>query len=268
MAIHIVGFARDDVYPYIKDAAADSVTTGLLNGKIGNKGGVGISFLLCNTSFLFVNCHFTAHQDNVQYRNADFQKIAANLTNRTSKQIATNSSPTNSESQKKQKDEKRTVIDRFDVVFWSGDLNYRIDGTHHMITVLLKDEGYRDVLLKNDQLTREKDKGRIFVGFSEGHIDFRPTYKYHKVNGEATDDYDKSEKQRIPAWTDRILWKTNPVLGKGVVDQLRYTAIQDDSLRTSDHRPVVGHFVVQTEKLAGNAQSVESEANTRVCCIM
>lgn len=43
----------------------------------------------------------------------------------------------------------------------------------------------------------------IFQGYQEAPLLFRPTYKYD--NG--TDDYDTSEKMRIPAYTDRILYK-------------------------------------------------------------
>lgn len=33
-------------------------------------------------------------------------------------------------------------------------------------------------------------------------MNFAPTYKYDSFS----DDYDTSEKERIPAWTDRVMW--------------------------------------------------------------
>ena len=45
--------------------------------------------------------------------------------------------------------------------------------------------------------------GNVFSGFQEGPVNFAPTYKYDLFS----DDYDTSEKQRIPAWTDRVLWR-------------------------------------------------------------
>lgn len=43
----------------------------------------------------------------------------------------------------------------------------------------------------------------MFRGYHEGKLHFAPTYKYDLFS----DDYDTSEKMRIPAWTDRVLWR-------------------------------------------------------------
>lgn len=74
----------------------------------------------------------------------------------------------------------------------------------------------------------------VLENFTEPPLNFRPTYKYD-LN---SDEYDTGKKQRIPSWTDRILYMTN--------DQLSCVAYNsEDSIRTSDHRPVYASFVVQ-----------------------
>ena len=44
------------------------------------------------------------------------------------------------------------------------------------------------------------DSGAAFVGYEEGPLLFRPTYRYDV----GTDIYDTSEKMRIPAWTGML----------------------------------------------------------------
>ncbi|KAG6842013.1 hypothetical protein C0991_003539 [Blastosporella zonata] len=87
------------------------------------------------------------------------------------------------------------------------------------------------------------DDGAAFPGYLEGPILFRPTYRYDL----GTDNYDTSEKQRIPAWTDRILYRGA---------QLDLSLYSRAELRGSDHKPVFGLFrsevriVDQVKKLA------------------
>jgi hypothetical protein len=54
---------------------------------------------------------------------------------------------------------------------------------------------------------QERAAGKVFQGFHEMSIDFAPTYKFDV----GTHEYDSSEKNRVPAWTDRILWRTGSV---------------------------------------------------------
>lgn len=51
----------------------------------------------------------------------------------------------------------------------------------------------------------------------EGEIDFCPTYKFDI----GTDIYDTSSKQRVPSYTDRILFLQNP----NQLKQLHYKSI-------------------------------------------
>ena len=78
--------------------------------------------------------------------------------------------------------------------------------------------------------------GRTFPFYSEARITFLPTYKYN--NG--TDQYDTSEKARIPAWCDRVLRKGSNLR------QINYTTAP---LRFSDHRPVYATFQCTISKV-------------------
>ena len=79
------------------------------------------------------------------------------------------------------------------------------------------------------QLTKARFAGEAFSEFSEGEIRFPPTFKFDKKRN----TYDTSKKQRVPAWTDRILYK-------GSVELLKYSSIPN--AKSSDHRPVFATF--------------------------
>lgn len=87
-------------------------------------------------------------------------------------------------------------------------------------------------LYENDQLNLQMVAGLSFPFYSEARITFMPTYKFDI----GSDNYDSSEKARIPAWTDRILRKG---------PNLRQLAYNSAPLRFSDHRPVYALFDCQ-----------------------
>jgi len=61
---------------------------------------------------------------------------------------------------------------------------------------------------------------QVFHGFNEGPTNFIPTYKYDLFSN----DFDTSEKCRVPAWTDRVMWRRKPVSTTTSTGQLRRTA--------------------------------------------
>lgn len=93
-----------------------------------------------------------------------------------------------------------------DVIFWMGDLNYRLSDNIDMSTAMEKINSNASYdLLYDDQLLIEKDADEIFHNFHEGMLTFDPTYKFFP----GTNNYDtRTEKKvRVPSWCDRILWR-------------------------------------------------------------
>lgn len=91
-------------------------------------------------------------------------------------------------------------------MFCRGDLNYRIDLPRSIVKANIR-SGNLDLLLEHDQLRKEMASNQSFRlrSFKEADITFPPTYKFDP----GTDDHDTSEKERIPAWCDRILYRTS-----------------------------------------------------------
>jgi len=163
-------------------------------------------------------------------------------------------------------DPRARVTSRFARVFWMGDLNYRIDGTrqgaeHHITAQTAISHA---TLLHSDQLKRQLRHKTVFAGFQEGPLNFLPTYKFDK----GSDRYDSSKKQRIPAWTDRVLQRSSV---PGAIEQLHYNSVGE--VRISDHRPVQALFDVKVEgcddpTLVCIDNSEIGKASSQVCNVM
>ncbi|XP_077277319.1 oculocerebrorenal syndrome of Lowe isoform X5 [Temnothorax americanus] len=115
-------------------------------------------------------------------------------------------------------------------IYWLGDLNYRITDMDAATAKQYILEGNYGPVLALDQLGHQRKAGRVFQGFQEAEIDFKPTYKYDP----GTDNWDSSEKCRAPAWCDRVLWKGDMIKSVG------YKSYPE--LKISDHKPVSASF--------------------------
>ncbi|KAI8067453.1 SacI homology domain-containing protein [Gongronella butleri] len=200
----LIIFIKESHVDHIRNVETAIKKTGMM-GMAGNKGAVAIRMDYGSTSFCFLAAHFASGQSNVPDRNADFHTINQGL------QFSRGRS-----------------IDSHNNVIWVSDFNYRVSLPNEEARPYAS-QGNIEALLNKDQLIREMKDGNVFQGYQEGQITFMPTYKYD--NG--TDVYDTSEKQRVPGWTDRILYK-------GM--RLRQTQYARAELFTSDHRPVLALF--------------------------
>lgn len=222
-------FIRSELAPYIKDVCNDQVKTGL-GGATGNKGGVAIRLRYKATSLCFVCAHFAAGQHQVKERNDDYSEITRRI------QFPMGRS-----------------VNSHDYVFWCGDFNYRLDKiSNEDARRAAANEDY-PLLLKCDQLRTSQEAGQTFKGYMEGEINFPPTYKYD-VNSK---DYDSSEKCRVPAYTDRVLFKKRhqTYLNEELTDPIQIKFYNRIELMSSDHRPVIAEFEIEVLDVDKTARS-------------
>lgn len=213
-----------------KAVRGDSVGVGVM-GMMGNKGGVSIRLQFYDSTICFVCSHLAAHRENVAGRNADYfnvlQKVSFDVGEEAVRENIRNGSMSEWAS-----GSASVGISDHDMIFWLGDLNYRIDESLPTERVLdLSVKGAIDQLRPLDQLNIERREGRVFQGFEEGSLNFVPTYKYQP----GTDYYEQrpEKKLRAPAWCDRILWLSQEPRH---VQQLTYN--RSERPNCSDHKPV------------------------------
>ncbi|KAG9127885.1 inositol polyphosphate 5-phosphatase [Ceratobasidium sp. 392] len=168
----LIVLCKTELTGYIRNVEAATKKTGL-RGMSGNKGAVGIRLDYYDSSFCFVTAHLAAGHTNVEERNSDYRTIANGLSFLRGKTIGSHEN-----------------------VIWLADTNYRVDRPNDEVRYLAVNDQL-DVLLESDQLRIAMANQAAFVGYEEGPVLFRPTYRYDLHS----DDYDTSEKFRIPAWT-------------------------------------------------------------------
>ncbi|GLT89627.1 hypothetical protein SLE2022_076040 [Rubroshorea leprosula] len=224
VGIFLCVWVRADLRKHISNLKVSCVGRGIM-GYLGNKGSISISMTLYQTTFCLVCTHLTSGQkegDEVR-RNSDVAEILKRTRFCHSFKDLRQPLPP-------------AGILGHDKIIWLGDLNYRLVGTSRDTHELLNRNDWQ-ALLEKDQLRMEQKAGRVFREWEEGMIHFAPTYKYHTNSDHYVVQTSKSkEKQRTPAWCDRILWK-----GEGM-KQMWYTRGES---RFSDHRPVYSLFSVQ-----------------------
>ncbi|XP_063171882.1 phosphatidylinositol 4,5-bisphosphate 5-phosphatase A [Candoia aspera] len=220
-------FAKYYHLPFLQDIQTDCTRTGL-GGYWGNKGGVSVRLSVFGHMVCFLNCHLPAHMEKAEQRKEDFTTIL--------------------HLQQFEGPSANGILDH-DLIFWFGDLNFRIETLDIRYVKYAIDNNILHQLWEKDQLNIAKTTWPILKGFQEGSLNFPPTFKFDV----GTNMYDTSAKKRKPAWTDRILWKIkscglpgHPGRSSGgnlAVTQLCYCSHMEYTV--SDHKPVVAVFAVQ-----------------------
>lgn len=203
-------FVKKSKVSFVTQVAGSSKKTGL-GGMTANKGACAVRFDYGLTSFALVTSHLAAGVNATIERHNDYSTIMLGLSFT-----------------------RNLTLSDQDHLIWFGDLNYRLNMTNDRVRSLIE-HGAFDELQDFDQLLLEKkERGGAFNGFKEDRILFYPTYKFDR----GTSQYDTSEKQRVPSWTDRVLYRSR----KGNdLRSINYNSVMDVSL--SDHKPVYSTFV-------------------------
>jgi phosphatidylinositol-bisphosphatase len=273
IAMHQLGgiqlglFCKQELLSDLEHVSVADVTCGIGN-VFHNKGAIGafVQLRAQNPSsldggtprrrkslrMLFVTAHMAAHVKNVEARDSDFWRIAAELEAQAPPEFLSHVRSAELSSSRQASSTSadgggggNKLLSGVDRLFFCGDLNYRIDVPREMaendlarIDKLLAEGATQEAdaarlgLLRHDQLLRSMAEHRAFTGLAEGPIRFSPTFKFDKNS----EEYDTSHKQRIPAWTDRVLFKPNGVR------VLEYSSVPEAT--HSDHRPVLATFRV------------------------
>ncbi|KAI7793043.1 putative phosphatidylinositol 4 [Triplophysa rosa] len=231
--VFLLVFSKFCHLPFLRGIQTQSTRTGL-GGYWGNKGGVSARMMVFGHPVCFLNCHLPAHMRNLEQRMEDFESIL--------------------QQQQFEGGAAVGVLDH-DVVFWFGDLNFRIEGYDiHVVKSAIENDKL-PLLWEKDQLNMAKKSESVLEGFMEGPLNFPPTYKFDV----GTHTYDTSTKKRKPAWTDRILWRLrrtgspvpshNSALQRGLTSWLGgATRVSQQFYRShmgftiSDHKPVSALF--------------------------
>ena len=203
-------FIRSDEALRVQGAGSVLVPTGL-GGLSGNKGGIAFRLTVAGFPLLLVNLHLPSGHStsDSKERTAAFREVLRGA------------------AQAFAPEELPAPLDRHST-FCFGDLNYRLTLPNREVRWRMQCRDWR-TLLAADQLSLQLgEPSGVYEAWDEADIGFRPTYKYDP----GSNTFDSSEKQRAPAWCDRVLWRT------GVLTIVPELYVSCQNVVTSDHKPI------------------------------
>lgn len=223
----IIVMVKGEHVPHIGKISVASASCGIM-GIVGNKGAVAVRLKIYNDYVCFINCHLAAHPNQILRRNQDLADLHKRLL-----------FPLGSRSLKAKKNRNESFTDFYwhlkgfagvedcDILFWLGDFNYRVEMEGQLVRIFVQ-HGQIDSVLQNDQMMIQKNNSQEHLSkYSEAEITFTPSYSFDI----GTNNYDSSEKQRVPSWCDRIIWRSGDRVESKIYDCLF-------DYKESDHKPV------------------------------
>ncbi|CAK9183907.1 unnamed protein product [Ilex paraguariensis] len=266
VGIFLTIWVRRSLRKHIQNLNVSAVGVGVM-GYIGNKGSISVSMSIHQTLFCFVCSHLTSGEkygDAVK-RNADVREIhrrtvfsslsgiglpksihdherifwlgdlnyRINLSYEKTRELISKK-----DWSKLVENDQEAQIPPLYVLFPGLTLKIEAkapESTRDEIYYVIENRypARRNLIL----LIRELKKGCAFDGWSEGTLNFPPTYKY-EFNSAKYYGEDPKVGRRTPSWCDRIL-----SFGKG----MRLLNYKRTELRFSDHRPVAAAYMVEVE---------------------
>ncbi|KAM7518654.1 hypothetical protein LguiB_017616 [Lonicera macranthoides] len=255
VGIFVTIWVRRSLRRHIQNVNVSTVGVGVM-GYIGNKGSISVSMSIYQTFFCFICSHLTSGEKDVDAikRNADVHEICRRTRFNSMSSFKLPKSIRDHDSVELRLGWGSCTTTAVDVswgwgngdegessiegrIIWLGDLNYRINLSYEKTRELISKKNWPK-LVESDQLVRELRKGCAFDGWSEGTLNFPPTYKF-ELNSEKYVGEDPKVGRRTPAWCDRVL-----SMGKG----LRLLSYRRSEFLLSDHRPVTALFMVEVEE--------------------
>ncbi|KAL1243202.1 Phosphatidylinositol polyphosphate 5-phosphatase type IV [Trichinella spiralis] len=215
---HLALFIRRELVWFISESNTYEKNTRPISN-VRTKGAISIFMKLFGTTFLFISCHLS-HGPDARPRISECNRILQFLR----QNMASYSN--------------ENVFDGSDYVLWFGDMNFRLNVDPALFGALQSSPPTsKDLpqLIKRDQLLSAMKQGQLLSKFHECPIEFLPSYKF--IIG--TSDY--SIQFRLPAYTDRILFKKKES-DNNFMECLHYNTAYN--ICSSDHKPVFAHFKV------------------------
>ena len=301
-----------------------TIPAGFLSGTLPNKGGAGISLCIGATSLLFVSAHLAPHAHAISTRDQQMIRIDRLLAYHLLPGGGGGGGGGGGVGggggggYDEESAGWPSASASFDRVFWMGDFNYRVEMSVRQAKAILETvmnpNGVIDPnglggdpdglggdpdgsakgasaaiarLLSADQQT-QLETAPALLRLHEAPIRFLPTYKLDKKTKYRTYSLkEKAKNERVPSWTDRVLFRANRSKSRerphsanttdtqaesaanppaasalGVsppryalaadpaaeISQLSYSACVHPSLiGVSDHRPVLSTFLLSVE---------------------